>query len=66
MTSENDFIVKPLTNPQYVTPTNQSGEHPGHNKRKPPNPKPKEPEQTIGDDLGDDGDDTLHVIDYRA
>jgi hypothetical protein len=66
MTAENNFNVKPLTSPHYVTPTNQSGEQAGRNsrryKRKSAAQQPEELEETANDN----GDDMTHVIDYCA
>ena len=66
MTPENTYNVKPLTNLHYVAPANPSGEQPGRNKRRYKRSsiakQPEKPEEIIDDD----GDDTLHVIDYCA
>jgi hypothetical protein len=66
MTAENDFTVKPLTNLHYVAPTNKSDEQSDHNnrryKRKPADPQIEGSEETTNDN----GDDSLHVIDYCA
>ncbi|MDO8303886.1 MAG: hypothetical protein Q7T18_11650 [Sedimentisphaerales bacterium] len=66
MTAENNLNIKPLTPLLYVAPTNKSDEQPGRNnrryKQRATNPLVEESEKTINDD----GDDTLHVIDYCA
>ena len=66
MTAENDLTVQPLTNLHYVAATNKSDERAGRSdrryKRKAAEQHIEEPEETANDN----GDTTLHVIDYRA
>ena len=66
MTPENTYNVKPLTNLHYVAPTNPSGEHPGRNRRRYKRSPADQQAEKTEENIDDDGDNTLHVIDYCA